>query len=66
VQILFNAAAAYGAEDSEANCNALKAAYQSYINALKPYGNCAALTGQNKTDFNNALNDAENDLATIC
>jgi len=61
-----NAAAAYGADDSEANCNALKAAYQTYINALRPYGDCAALTGQNRTDFNNSLNDAEASLATIC
>ncbi len=61
-----NAAAAFGADDSEANCNALKATYQSYINALRPYGNCTGLTGQNRTDFNSALNEAESDLATIC
>ena len=50
-----NAAAAYGADYSEANCNAFKAAYQSYINALRPYGDCAAITGQNRTDFINGL-----------
>jgi hypothetical protein len=61
-----NAAAAYGADDSEANCNALKTAYQTYINALRPYGDCATLTGQNRTDFNNALNDAEASVDTIC
>lgn len=66
VTALSNAFAAYGADQSQPNCDAVKAAYQTYIDALRPYGNCATLTGQNRTDFNNALNEAENNLSTIC
>lgn len=61
-----NAADAYSNDLSAANCDALKAAYQAYINALRPYGDCAALTGQDRTDFNTALNQSEASLATIC
>ncbi len=61
-----NAATAYATDQSDANCNALKNAYQNYINALKPYGNCATLTGQSRTDWQKAVNDAEADVATIC
>jgi hypothetical protein len=56
----------YTSDQSEANCNALKAAYQDYIDALKPYGECATLTGQSRTDWQNALNEAEDNLDTIC
>jgi hypothetical protein len=60
------AAAAFSADQSDANCNAYKSAYQDYINALKPYGNCATLTGQNRTDWQNSLSEAEADVATLC
>ena len=60
------AATTYGMDPSAANCNALKAAYQDYINALKPYGNCATLTGQSRTDWQKALSEAEADIATLC
>jgi hypothetical protein len=53
-------------DPSDANCNALKAAYQDYIDALRPYGNCPTLTGQSRTDWQNALNEAEADIDTIC
>ena len=60
------AVTAYSADQSAANCTALKSAYQGYINALKPYGNCATLTGQNRADWQEALSEAEADIATIC
>jgi len=63
---VINAGAAFGADPSDANCNAYKAAYQDYINALKPYGNCATLTGQNRTDWQQAVAEAEADVATLC
>jgi hypothetical protein len=56
----------YSMDPSDANCNALKAAYQDYIDALRPYGNCPTLTGQSRTDWQNALNEAEADIDTIC
>jgi hypothetical protein len=63
---VINAATLYGNDPSAANCTNYKASYQAYINALKPYGNCSALTGQDRTEFNNALAEAEADLATLC
>lgn len=60
------AATTYAMDDSEANCNALKAAYQDYINAMKPYGNCATLTGQSRADWQKAIDEAEADVATFC
>lgn len=63
---LSTAISIYSMEESEANCNDLKEAYQDYIDALKPYGNCATLTGVNRTEWQNALNEAEAELETIC
>ena len=60
------AVSVYSLDQSEANCNALKAAYQDYINALKPYGNCATLTGQDRTEWQQSLDEAEADLDSIC
>ena len=60
------AAGAYSSDPSDANCNAYKNAYQDYIDALKPYGNCATLTGQSRTDWQEAVADAEADVATLC
>ena len=56
----------YSTDPSEANCTDLKAAYQDYIDALKPYGNCATLSGQSRTDWQNSLNEAESNLDTLC
>ncbi len=63
---LFNAGAAFGTDASDANCNAYKSAFQDYINALKPYGNCATLTGQSRTDWQEEVAEAEADVATLC
>ena len=56
----------YSMDPSTANCNALKAAYQDYIDALKPYGNCTTLSGVSRTEWQNAINEAEENLDTIC
>ena len=60
------AASIYFEDQSEANCNALKDAYQDYIDALRPYGNCATLTGQDRAAWQQALDEAEENLDTIC
>jgi hypothetical protein len=60
------AASIYFEDQSEANCNALKDAYEDYIDALRPYGNCSTLTGQDRTDWQQALDEAEDDLDSIC
>jgi hypothetical protein len=63
---VINAGSAYGLDPSAANCSAYKAAYQDYINALKPYGNCATLTGQSRTDWQKAVSDAEAEVSALC
>ena len=66
ITAISTAVTVYSVDQSEANCNALKAAYQGYIDALKPYGNCATLTGQDRTAWQNSLNEAEANLDSIC
>ncbi len=66
INALSTAIGIYSMEQSEANCNDLKEAYQDYINGMKPYGNCTTLTGVNRTEWQNAINEAEAELETIC
>ena len=56
----------YSLDPSAANCTALKAAYQKYIDELKPYDNCATLTGQDRAAWQKAIDDAEADIASFC
>lgn len=57
-----NAAMAFGNNPTVANCNAYKTAYQAYINALKNYENCSALTGMSRTEWKNSLDEAQEEL----
>jgi len=61
-----NAGVAYATDPSTSNCNAYKAAYEAYINALEPYGECAELSGQSRTDWQEALQDARDSLTGLC
>ena len=61
-----SAAEAYAEDPTGGNCNAYKDALQDYINELRPYRDCSALTGQNRTDFEAALADAEETLQDVC
>ncbi len=56
----------YSMDPSEANCAAVKAAYQDYIDALKPYGDCSTLTGQSRTDWQQSIDEAEASIDSIC
>ncbi len=60
------AATAYSSNPTTETCSALKAAYQAYIDALKPYGDCALLTGADRQAFQTALEEAEADLPNLC
>lgn len=60
-----NAFQAYAANQTPATCNTLKNAYQAYIDAMEPYGNCATLTVQEKSAWNTALADAKAGLAAF-
>jgi len=67
VNAMINAATVYGTDQSPANCNAYKQAAQAYLDALEPYGNCATLTGQDRVDWQNALDDAQDSVdALVC
>jgi hypothetical protein len=60
------AAMTYAQDPSTVNCNAYKAAYQDYIDALEPYGNCSLWTGQQKTELQNAIDEARDEISTLC
>jgi len=56
------AAQAYATNPTYDNCIAYKDAAQAYLNALEPYGNCAALTGQEREAWQSAFDDAQQSL----
>ena len=62
VNAMSTAAQAYGTNPTPATCNAYKQAAQAYLNALTPYGNCATLTGQNRADWQAALDAAQQSI----
>ena len=66
ITALSAAAQAYATEQTPANCNAYKTAYQNYLDALKPFADCAAWTAQEKSDLQDAINEAEQDISTLC
>jgi len=53
------AAQAYASDQSSENCAAYKVAFQAYIDALKPYGDCTTLTGQQRANWETAIAEAE-------
>jgi hypothetical protein len=59
INAMSNAATVYASNPTPANCNAYKQATQNYLDALAPYGNCATLTGQNRADWQAALDAAQ-------
>lgn len=65
VNAMSSAAQTYATSPTPANCNAYKQAAQAYLDALTPYGNCATLTGQDRVDWQNALNGAQQGLDAL-
>ncbi len=53
-----DAAIAYSSDPSSSNCNALKNAYRAYLDALRPYRNCA-FNGTTRQRFDAELDAAE-------
>jgi hypothetical protein len=60
------AAQTYGSDPSAANCTALKTAYQNYLNALEPFTDCSAWTEQQKSDLQDAIDTAQEQIDTLC
>ena len=56
---------AYASDPSAENCGAYKVALQAYIDALKPYGDCTTLTGQQRTNWETAIAEAEASIDDI-
>lgn len=65
-QQMSSAAQAYGTDPTEENCNAFKAAYQSFLDDIKPFQNCAAITGQEREEFIEQIQEAEEDIDDLC
>lgn len=61
-----NAAAVYANDPTPANCNLYKAAFQGYLNGLKPFADCSAYTAAQKIELNNAIAEAEAEIDTLC
>jgi hypothetical protein len=57
---------AYSANPTTATCNSYKTAVQGYIDALKQFDNCSLWTAEQKAQFHDAVDEAEQDLQTAC
>ena len=66
LEAVSNALIAYSTDQNSTTCNAFKVAYQDYINALKQFEDCALLTGTDRAQFEAALQEAEDELPTLC
>jgi len=61
-----SAGVAYATDPSDANCNAYKAAFQSYIDGLKKFRGCGAWTSQQRSEWQDVLDEAEDEIDTLC
>lgn len=63
---LSNAALAYSSNPTPTTCNSYKTAYQSYLDALKPFAKCSLYTAAQKTELENSIAEAEAEISTLC
>ena len=62
-----NAATAYGASQTPANCTTLKTAGQTYVNALKSFTSCAETwAADTKNQWQTLVTQTEASIATMC
>lgn len=66
VNALSAAAQTYATNPTTENCNAYKGAYQSYLNALEPFADCAAWTVEQKNELQAAIDQAQAEINTLC
>ena len=58
---------AYASNPTHETCVAAKDAYQDYIDALQKFSNCTALwTPQQRDDWQASLDEAEDNISTLC
>jgi hypothetical protein len=60
------AATTYGTTPTTENCNALKTAYQNYLNVLEPFVDCASWTTQQTNELQDAIDEAQQQIDTLC
>jgi len=60
------AAQTYASNPTTANCNAFKAAYQEYLDALEPFLDCTLWSAQEKQEVQDAIDEAEQEISTLC
>jgi len=65
IDALSQAAIIRGQNPSPATCENFRSAAEDYLEALRPYGNCSALTGQNRQEWQNAVEEAEVQIQEI-
>lgn len=63
---LSTASTAYTNNPTHETCIAYKNAYQDYIDALEPFLECSTLPAQEKAEVQAQIDEAEDDLATLC
>ena len=58
---------AYASNPTHETCVAAKDAYQDFIDELQKYSNCTALwTPQERENYQASLDEAEDNIATLC
>jgi len=64
--VLSAALQTYATDPTTPNCNALKTAYQNYLDALSPFVDCASWTAQQQDELQAAINAAQQEINTLC
>ncbi|GEO19612.1 hypothetical protein [Cyclobacterium qasimii] len=65
ITALTTAFTTFGQNPTQANCNNYRQSIVNYINALRPYGNCQALSGQSKDEWQKLIDDYEDNLGAM-
>ena len=56
----------YASDPSASNCSKLKGALNDYIDELERYSACPSLTGSQRAQYEQSLQDARDDLDGTC
>ncbi|MFO7825306.1 MAG: hypothetical protein R6V72_15315 [Cyclobacterium sp.] len=65
INAMQQAAISHGQTQTAASCENLRTAARAYLDALRPYGNCQALTGQSRTEWQNAVAESEQQIEDL-
>lgn len=66
IQQMSQAAQNYAMDQTTANCNAYKDAYQQFLNDVKPYQNCGAIPVTERQEFIEQIEEAEEEIDDLC